>query len=223
LAAFADHQPNRFNLRYRSAANSSNQKFPGHESQHLPWSLNSEVTGVRLRRWSRTNPTSRLTSHFNKDAPIPDTQVLTISFGADHLSGRGFYLWPSCCSVIVTAGRSSWCLSVSNRSLDSAIYPNIMMKAPKPGFYGKLFIALLTEKLIQHACAVSPPGLRVANPNALAVRGVNFPCLFIRLSEPSNPAFASETLVENCNKMAADLSESSRKRKSQEQKFYKTS
>jgi hypothetical protein len=32
-----------------------------------------------IRRWRGTNPTGRLTSHFNKDAPSPDTQVLTIS------------------------------------------------------------------------------------------------------------------------------------------------
>jgi hypothetical protein len=45
----------------------------------------------QIRRWRRTNPTGRLTSHFNKDAPVSDTQLLTIS----HLKSRSHQRRPT--------------------------------------------------------------------------------------------------------------------------------
>lgn len=42
----------------------------------------------------------------------------------------------------------------------------------KAWLYGKLFVALLVEKLLHHARAISPLGLRRAGPGAPAARGV---------------------------------------------------
>jgi|SRR6516164_2745116 len=41
----------------------------------------------QIYRWRRTNRTSCLTSRFSQDAPVPDTQLLTISLGRETASG----------------------------------------------------------------------------------------------------------------------------------------
>src|SRR5712664_2852073 len=97
LAAFTDHQPHRIHLCYRPTTNSPNKglRFTNRDTDNglqtrsgSPKAL-APAPGLRtdpkgsywrtFRRWRRTNPTGRLTNHFNKDAPVPDTQLLTIS------------------------------------------------------------------------------------------------------------------------------------------------
>src|SRR5260370_6709580 len=115
LAAFTDHQPHRIHLCYRPTTNSPNKglRFTNRDPDNglqtrsgSPKAL-APAPGLRtdpkgsywrtFRRWRRTNPTGRLTNHFNKDAPVPDTQLLTLS----RRSGGGPY-----CRIGQTAGRS---------------------------------------------------------------------------------------------------------------------
>src|SRR6202011_2897492 len=100
LAAFTDHQPHRIHFCYRPITNSANQRlwFTNRDLDDglQTWSGSPKAlapaAGLRtdpkgrnrrpFRRWRRTNPTGRLIDHFNiltKDAPLPDTQLLTIS------------------------------------------------------------------------------------------------------------------------------------------------
>src|SRR5258708_31144288 len=97
LAAFTDHQPHRIHLCYRPTTNSPNKglRFTNRDTDNglqtrsgSPKAL-APAPGLRtdpkgsywrtFRRWRRTNPTGRLINHFNKDAPVPETQLLTIS------------------------------------------------------------------------------------------------------------------------------------------------
>ena len=62
------------------------------------------------------------------------------------------------CSSIVSGGKSNWYLSVSSRSLNWGTC-RARSRSAKAWLYGKLFVALLTEKLIQQARALSPLGV----------------------------------------------------------------
>ena len=42
----------------------------------------------QIYRWRRTNRTSCLTSQFSEDAPVPDTQLLTISPAGGGMGGK---------------------------------------------------------------------------------------------------------------------------------------
>jgi Transposase DDE domain len=88
--------------------------------------------------------------------------------------------------------------------------------------YGKLFVALLTEKLIRHASAVSPWGYRLELATLLAAGGVSFPSPFINSPRPSNRALSLRRMIENWQSIASNLTEPPRKRTLQEETFFET-
>ncbi len=51
--------------------------------------------------------------------------------------------------------------------------PKYDQDSAKAWLYGKLFVALLTEKLIQHARALSPLGIPIGAPSAFPADGVS--------------------------------------------------
>jgi hypothetical protein len=97
LALFTDHQPHRIHFCYRPTTNSPNKGLRltnsdtdnGLQTRSGSSKALAPAPGLRtdpkgsyrrpFRRWRRTNPTGRLNNHFNKDAPVSDTQLLTIS------------------------------------------------------------------------------------------------------------------------------------------------
>src|SRR4029077_9572078 len=80
-----------------------------------------------IRRWRRTNRTSCLTSHFNKDAPVSNTQLLTISrVGGNEISASDF-LWddPFGQRCSCRLARPSLCSTVGSRSESSPLHHEV--------------------------------------------------------------------------------------------------
>jgi hypothetical protein len=75
---------------------------------------------------------------------------------------------------------------------------------------------------IEHARAVSPGGTS-SKSKRLRSPGREFSLAFHQITRAIDPRLSLRHLVQNWNQMAAELSESSRKRESQEQNFCKTS
>ena len=63
-------------------------------------------------------------------------------------------------SGIACAGRSNWCSSASSRWRSWGTCRSTTTDSAKAWLYGKLFVALLVEKLLHHARTNFPLGLR---------------------------------------------------------------
>ena len=92
----------------------------------------------------------------------------------------------------------------------------------KAWLYGKLFVTLLTEKLIRNAGSLSP-GDSSWHANVLPSRWREFSFAFHQITKALERALALSDMLANWNQIAKRLAEAPRKRKSQEQAFAETS
>ena len=86
--------------------------------------------------------------------------------------------------------------------------------------YGKLFVALLVEKLLAHANSVSPLGVSTSKPTLLRSRWREFALILHQMQRAVEPGLSLAGVIGDWPRLARGLSESSRRRKTQAQKYH---
>lgn len=93
-----------------------------------------------------------------------------------------------------------------------------MTKSSRAWLYGKLFVCLLTEKLINYAQAIPPGGITYPATKIRSLWSEFASCLH-QIQEAIEPRLSLETIIEQWNIIADDLQERNRQRKPQIAKF----
>jgi hypothetical protein len=115
--------------------------------------------------------------------------------------------------------RLRWQIELTFKRLKSVVQ---LGHIPKPDdqssrawLYGKLFVALLSQKLARIGSAISPWGYYLAEEAPLRSRWREFQFAFHRVLEAITPAVGLKTTIIRWNEIAAALGERNRKRKPQ--------
>ena len=103
-------------------------------------------------------------------------------------------------------------------------FPKHDPQSAKAWLYGKLFVALLTEKVIEQARALSPWGYELLEMLKRRSQWSEFTFAFRQVTQAIQPRLSLRKTIEgHWDRIATGLRESPRSRKGQEEQYHETS